>query len=427
MWQYNYTYLCHANNYKYVDKYRDKRGNWQYVYPDDVPQKARTMPISNNRPTNALNKGYSGQDYGKSGNTRFSNVKDQISLDIKSRAAARNIEKKKADVKYRQNVYKSAGEAQEAAERARGEASGKGSQGYSMLGDYKEVVGKGGIGAAVRFGEVVSAAANKHFTPKTAGKAAKDAYDYGKAAKTSNALKAATAKLEADKKAAAERRVAESQNSREAAIQKSAKATQARNEEKRVADMKERSKNNAWHDQTRREFEIQRAANKQLLSNESKKAEDNIKNLKKNIMKGDYEAADKNVKDLRNNEFFANDKNTSENIYKQLRDLTTDEKIKNKMEKDGVSVNYVSRQAGEGRYDLGEQRIEHIYDELKDVASGNKQASLSDQSSYMLIRDMIKNPDKYGVTFDGTSAHDNKRLKQIVSLIEEIMPTVKNL
>lgn len=274
MWQYNHTYLCHANNYKYVDKYRDKRGNWQYVYPDDVPQKARTMSIRNDKPTNALNKGYSGQDYGKSGNTRFANVKDQISLDIKSRAAARENEKKAADKAYRKAAYNSAAAAQEAAERARGEASGKGSQGYNVRDDYKELIGKGGVGAAVRIGKLTSSIANKHAAPKMAGGHAKDAFDYDKAAKTSQMLKAATAK-------AATSRTDAAQNAREAAIQKSAKQTQAG--KYTIANRSKEQERAAY------EAEQQKAANA-MAKNRAENAKKNDKKYAEAARKGSAQA-----------------------------------------------------------------------------------------------------------------------------------------
>ena len=53
MWQYNFTYLCHADqrkDHKYIDRYKDRRGNWQYLYPEDI--KKANSPYRSQRYSN---------------------------------------------------------------------------------------------------------------------------------------------------------------------------------------------------------------------------------------------------------------------------------------------------------------------------------------------------------------------------------------
>ena len=167
MWQYNYDYLCHKANYKYIDKYRDKRGNWVYIYNEpetgkrkqfsgvptsqkqkmvdanrrgaEAAEKARGMSYGNNSGVKVTTKLPNGKQLVERGavikgnKIRFSNAtpRDLSDYDKAERTkqalknatdkAARRQKEYEANAAKRQKQYEANAKGAEAAEKARGE------------------------------------------------------------------------------------------------------------------------------------------------------------------------------------------------------------------------------------------------------------------------------------------------------------------
>lgn len=338
MWQYNFTYLCHADqrkDHKYIDRYKDRRGNWQYVYAEDQAsraQNARRFQEQNstyNRVDRILNKNTNSKagSYKNIGNYRkslelnkdFSNTNEaqnaREAAIAKGTATAQRNKREYSAQNYRTAMTNSrtagAKNASEAGESDRYAREKRQNAIPSYLRNYTK-------GSAER-----------------QGARAKDLDDVEKRNKTSEYLKAAT---ERNKKESATSRTVAAQNAREAAIAKGAETAQ-KSKTKSILNNAtaryEASTSRTDAAQNAREAAIQKSANQTQWDNRAKEARDSADKRQTEIWKA---ARDQQVK-----------------AYRSMLNLDENKELRKALKKkDTKAVDKIIDQAERLAYDIGD-------------------------------------------------------------------------
>lgn len=230
MWQYNFTYLCHADqrkDHKYIDRYKDRRGNWQYLYPEDIKkanspdrsqrysnvneaQNAREAAIAKGTATAQRNKReYSAQNYRTAmTNSRTAGAKNASEAGESDRYAREK--RQNAIPSYLRNYTKGSAERQGARAKDLDDVEKR-----NKTSEYLKAATERSKKETSR--TVAAQNAREAAIAKSAETAQKN--------KTKTILNNVTARYEASTS-----RTDAAQNAREAAIQKSAKQIQAKNE-----------------------------------------------------------------------------------------------------------------------------------------------------------------------------------------------------